>query len=762
MKEVLQFYRFVACERIYELEKPSWDLLMKQLLDLQKSALLDPEISKVLAKAADYQELPVSITETVLITLVRSKSTSIEKWEELEKNLSSMVVVKGVALAWANLTISITYIAVELVYGFGLVSLKEEHGRHKKARNKYERGSTGNILTDQGAKPPADGAKGVPSQASSLAGSEKNEDGVLDSVPGLKLLADSMLFAQTKDLKDLISHNPLLIWKNLVCSIGKIHQISDPNIHFEVLNCYLNIWGIMDRVRSLQAYDHAEMPTLLELAGVFFKAMSMPPEFGKSAALAVGCVGKIICRRHDQILPKEYLAVYYQKILRSSKQPLDHISHELISSSSKLFTLGLPGSIAVIPSIVKICAELSKNAPESFVRASITLLGSLIPYEKQFRAQLVYPDRNTSKDAAIKYNPGTGYTPKDNLLDLKYGIFESLTSMLKFHVDNKNDDYCELILWNLSILYLEASLADSNQSEEFQNEIIFILLDQISSKELQMVSAAADGLSMICDNLLRIKINEETLIHIIDRLAWGVSENLSIDESAKRRDLVSIASISSLLFQCLLDWLMAASDTIMTNPNIALRITEVIEEAIHVAIVGMDSLLVEQEIVPAENKDVFATNKQETAELIKTYQHLKESSENTMLHLLHHLGNYSPAYGPATMNSSITEFKAENQSEEFDSESSHYLALHDSTIVCFLEKRDESKVRVILRDPTGKYVWDLKTFYEYIDETTGNSATPVPFPIKISRENPRMAANSSDSGGFTTNGGDTLEQTITK
>ena len=219
--------------------------------------------------------------------------------------------------------------------------------------------------------------------------------------------------------------------------------------------------------------------------------------------------------------------------------------------------------------------------------------------------------------------------------------------------------------------------------ENLQNDILFLLLEYVSSKALPLVSAAADSLSLLAENFHRIRIHDETLIHIIDRLAWGISENLSIDAKLKRKDLTSITSICAILFKCLLDWLMAVPTTVVANPNIALRISELIDEAIHVATVGMDAIEAEKEKPDDDEKESVATNKQEFNEIFKIYEHLRDAAESTLYHLTHHLDNFPPPLGPAIMNSTIPDPLDEDGTELYDC---HYLAFNDSSIITLIEK----------------------------------------------------------------------------
>ncbi|KAJ3373261.1 Ral GTPase-activating protein subunit alpha-2 [Kappamyces sp. JEL0680] len=770
-KEILQFYRFLACEKAHLLDEASWKLLMVTVADLH---LVIP-LSEL-----EANDFPYVFTETVLIMWIRSRNNSDEMWLKLHQTIGSLLEISGVATAWAALLTQVTYVMSEVTYGIGIAALKEDHGRHKKAKRNREQ-STTNLLTPgpdttktkKGDEPPSNLAetssrpslgRSSTSKASSFSEHASLDDGYIDSIPGMQMMADSLQFSQIKELRELEGVSFLLVWKNLICVIGKPHLIHTSLIHHEITNCYANVWSLLDKIRLLQPYAGVEMPSLFDFAGMFMKTATMPAEYAKGASVAVGALGKMICRRHDQPIDKALYIHFYTLIFKSLSEPLGLVAFSLLSNISRLFSLCLPGATCLIPTMLKCIDQIStmKGVPEQAVRASIGLHGSLIAYEKHYRALIKYPQRDDiGEDEIIAYNPPATAKGPEVFRDLKFGIFNNLKKMLQFHIEQDNEDYCELILWTLSVFYIEECLSNNDDASSIlQNDIIFVLLDQISSKQLPRVSAAADGLCLIANNFQRIKIPDDTLIHIIDRLAWGISENLSIDENTKRKDLVSLVSISSLLFQCLLGWLMEIPSKIVSNPNIALRITEVIEEAIHVSAVGIEGIEAEKTLMRPEAGDIFATNKQEYNEMVKIYQHLRNSAENMLLHVNHHLDNYSPFCGPSMMNSTIGDPLSEDGQEHY---SCQYFSISDAILLAIMEYPEEKKVRILVRNATGKYVWDMKTFYHDLDELNHShlcTETSVGYPAKLPRLPSKMTAMSSDSLGEA--GSDPLEQTVLK
>jgi hypothetical protein len=57
--------------------------------------------------------------------------------------------------------------------------------------------------------------------------------------------------------------------------------------------------------------------------------------------------------------------------------------------------------------------------------------------------------------------------------------------------------------------------------------------------------------------------------------------------------------------------------------------------------------------------------------------------------------------------------------EEQDYHLHQYLSLHSHTIIGFIDIPEDRKVRILIRNPAGKYAWDLKYFYHDLSELDG-------------------------------------------
>ncbi|KAJ3260663.1 Ral GTPase-activating protein subunit alpha-2 [Boothiomyces macroporosus] len=228
----------------------------------------------------------------------------------------------------------------------------------------------------------------------------------------------------------------------------------------------------------------------------------------------------------------------------------------------------------------------------------------------------------------------------------------------------------------------------------------------------------------------------ETNMLIIDRLVWGISEHLQYDDRRRKiSDVITCVSIVSNLLKTLLELLMTFPSNLVSNPNISLRISEVIEETIHHATIGMDPN-------SSENSDLTEA---ELNEVIKGYQVLKESAINVLIHLTHHLDNFSPMHGAAVINSDLVETDAD---ENVDGNNIQYLSIKSGTIVTLIDMPATNKVRLILRNAAGKFAWDMKSFHHSIDEVEGEhkcAIHPTLVPKKSTSESSKIDTSSSRS-----------------
>jgi hypothetical protein len=250
-----------------------------------------------------------------------------------------------------------------------------------------------------------------------------------------------------------------------------------------------------------------------------------------------------------------------------------------------------------------------------------------------------------------------------------------------------------------------------------QNEVLLSLLEHISVKNIKVACAAADGIALLAEAFPKLRaFDADFIMLIIEKVIWSISDHLISDEKSKLnlRDVAVSCTIVSRLFRILLEWLMVVPSQFVSNPNVSLRITEAIEETIHASLSGLEF------VVEAANQNKESnTTDNNLLEIQQLYHSMKESAENTLIHLFHHVDNFGPPFGVAMMNSQINDYLGD---EKMDMDNHHYLAINNHTIVGFIDVPEQQKVRILIRDPAGKFTWDMKYFYD-LDKDIDESQT---------------------------------------
>ncbi|KAI8049878.1 hypothetical protein BDF22DRAFT_745751 [Syncephalis plumigaleata] len=125
---------------------------------------------------------------------------------------------------------------------------------------------------------------------------------------------------------------------------------------------------------------------------------------------------------------------------------------------------------------------------------------------------------------------------------------------------------------------------------------------------------------------------------------------------------------------------------------------------------------------------------------------VQESAESALLHLLHHFNGFPPRHG-ADMVHSLLKESINHESSEESYDNSLLLMYNGNTIVSFcMDPSNPHVIRVILRNPTGKYVWDIQTVEaihesDEVDVTTSTTNTTNPIAVTAASE----ASNSTTS-----------------
>ncbi|KAJ3260662.1 hypothetical protein HK103_000294 [Boothiomyces macroporosus] len=212
LKELLNFYRFLGYERFHLLESTTWNVLMNLLIDIQ---------IQVFRNSNPSYEVAVMLAETMFCTWIRSRNVSEPAWTKLESYISRAKESKGVLKVWADIMTNLTTIVCDKVYGISNLSslMKEDPSKRKRVgKTKGEHATLTPALRNNA---------NLEENAS-----KSSDDGGLDLSHMMSIHGDAALFVQLSEIKWWDASTSLFLWKNVLTSIGKLHEIKvgSPNL----------------------------------------------------------------------------------------------------------------------------------------------------------------------------------------------------------------------------------------------------------------------------------------------------------------------------------------------------------------------------------------------------------------------------------------------------------------------------------------------------------------------------------------------------
>ncbi|KAH6578448.1 hypothetical protein BASA50_009014 [Batrachochytrium salamandrivorans] len=561
----------------------------------------------------------------------------------------------------------------------------------------------------------------------------------------------SECFVSIKSIDWLNSNNSLWIWKSILCTIGRVSEIKTPEIHYEAILCISQVWDLLEKIRESQKFDNVHMPSLFDFAATLFDVTYLPIEFVNSIVVAVGCISRIMCRRHDQVFSEEYYIHYYRILDKWLSGTSSAVISSILLNTQRIFTLSLPGSCILIPRFLKSIHFMTsqKDIPDAVSTASIQILSSLVCMKSStvspadelptISPRKMYPADTPSMAKPRIYEESSSNPITDlsflNPSTIKSDLFDLVVKMLRSYSPGKDETkvpFIEQITWTLGVMAFEECLISTGRRDMLAvHNCIGVLLDNLSLSVPRLARSVIDCFTLFAHNYDILKLEMDLVHQIIDRIVIGISENLQFDEKTRKQTqkVNESAVIVSMLFRCLVDWLSCAPKSVMTNPNIALRVSEVIEEAVHVSSIGIDAQYASGTFRVNSTENISAPEVREQTsskkETLLSFKTIRACAENAMMHLLHHVDNFAPTNGPAMMNSHISE-------PSYDQDENHNIqifAYNDNALLSFIDLQKGSHCRIIMRDCTGKYVWDVRPFYKSIGEVEPVDSFDLPASV---------------------------------
>ncbi|KAI9315822.1 hypothetical protein BX666DRAFT_1859621 [Dichotomocladium elegans] len=444
----------------------------------------------------------------------------------------------------------------------------------------------------------------------------------------------------------------LAVWKNMLCSIGNINDLKDAQNYAVAMACIVDIWDTLYWIRSQQPFRDVARPALYEIAPWLLQATELPQEYDVGRAAAYGCLCRLMSQCPEENIPIRYYAHFYRAVLKGLSSGDSTIIEAIILNSGRMFSCALPGS------------DSEKDVSASVRRSCITILGSLVSISNHLTSVKINIDDPTVDWIGVSKG--------------KEFIFANIKFSLK----------------NLLIKLVNASATKEKQEQDIEahcmllSAICVLTLDELLNCDRQVYSFVLWFSRLIV-------IVQEVLTKVIDAL------NVHL-KYYERHCSDGRGFIISKLFSYLLEWLMK----LLPHPPV-MRSTNPKKKELPFKFKLINE---KRPALHPEYSNVMGGS--DVSESDQDY--VKESAEAVLLHLLHHFNNFSPPYGPATIHSTIVGPGVANDDKD-ELHQYQYFSFNETTIVAFVELPETEtqgpRARVIIRDITGRYVWDAEAAY---------------------------------------------------
>ncbi|CAO3607595.1 unnamed protein product [Cunninghamella echinulata] len=521
----------------------------------------------------------------------------------------------------------------------------------------------------------------------------------------------------------------LILWKNMLCTIGNLNMIQSTLNYTIAIKCVVDIWDTLVWVRSNQPYRGVPFPALYEITPWLIQATELPSKYDNGRAYAFGSLCRLVCRKPEEHLPDSFYAHFYRCVLKGLASENDLIIQSIIQNSERIFAFSLPGVHILIPPFIHaiekqlLDGNTLRNAPTSVQKSCITILGSLTSTSNHFSDVQIKLKAEDNKDKIFQFS------------EIKVWLKNLLVRLVNAcspssHINESTDVQC-MLLGALCSLTLDELLSCKDSQRSIIDECILAMLNHLYQCNVSIINTVTDCLILVA-HIYRESLDPEGAIvqEVLTRIIDALNEHLKIFKNSSKcgRGLVI-----SKLFSCLLEWLMTIEPEIVTDTELCQLVFNTIECAMNLSAVDTEKVVPHSPITrnPSRSKKkelpfkfILLTEKrppvhQDSSQSLSGSEHdenedfVKEAAEAVLFHLLHHFNNFAPPYGPATMHSNIsgpgvsttTEDKSDTEYKQFQ-----YFSFNETTIIAFLElpasESNPAETRVIVRDMTGKYVWD--------------------------------------------------------
>lgn len=321
---------------------------------------------------------------------------------------------------------------------------------------------------------------------------------------------------------------------------------------------------------------------------------------------------------------------------------------------------------------------------------------------------------------------------------------KDLLFMMDLQEYTRNDPPTHTILLSsMNILLLNELLAQNTPNESLIDAYLNVLLDHLLPKDAPLLSVIFDQFYTLAQlvPLYHSKLGPEREVLVVQRLVTGIRSAFSdVDAPPSEQD-----ELIAKLIIVLLEWLMVLPhDWLMRHHSLREQVFAVLEESLRK---GTVTKMGRSHSVMLTSKNVTASGSSSPGKSLDRLPPVipadpttepdnddevclgREAAEFALVHLMHHLKNFSPEYGPTMMNSHINEPGWHHPGDD----RILYFSIGDTCILALQQLGDgglsgRAQVRITIRNAAGRFTWDAHTFMETFSHRTTQSLFPPTEP----------------------------------
>ena len=535
----------------------------------------------------------------------------------------------------------------------------------------------------------------------------------------------------------------VVLWRRMLGSLGNINAIQDAGIHAQIYKYLIELFEIMVKIRNNQgvSLDNLSTPASPVFVPPFtifapwcFRALNLPDAYqrGRNYALRLLCL--LTCRQHDAPLPKTHLVQFY-KVLHNGLTgggKMEAMNTLIKFTGPRFFSLMLPGYTAYILDFLYaanciISTSELKGIPRN---EATTIVGTL----------LAFPP-------LLKDLPLLVPTPQELTLISSADVKDQIIGVLLKSGKKEPAGLARCISLSSLGIFVYSELLHESFHPKIK-EAIQVLLTALRFNNKAVAQIASDMLLLLADHVKNfIDFYPEVPKKIVEVLARTLSglappqrrkHNNPIGDDEKRLLL-------SLLF-CLGEWVMRVPRHMLTQPvdsegrnllhHVFSALLTASGEPLGPTPAQMASLRRErQKIGPAVMIENFDPNNpiesvptgqqsplkmediEEEASDDENKSHpIRLATKTILSHLVNHLFHFPMCAGASSLSSMVNEqddnpfsqaATEELSPEIFKTPNVQFFVLNDATLMSFVELPHPDQVRIIFRDVSGKFSWDV-------------------------------------------------------